>query len=98
MADAIAVLNAGSSRLKSSVFVARGGDLELGVRGHAGWPLLAALVIVVASGGAVVTAESSQAPTPPAPAASSNPGPSGQRMAEPEESLSQSAVAIARPF
>jgi acetate kinase len=34
MADAIAVLNAGSSSVKFSVFVARSGDLELHVRGQ----------------------------------------------------------------
>jgi len=35
MADAIAVLNAGSSSIKFSVFVERGGDLELIARGQA---------------------------------------------------------------
>ena len=39
MADAIAVLNAGSSSIKFSLFVLRGQELELALRGQVGGPL-----------------------------------------------------------
>jgi acetate kinase len=58
MADAIAVINAGSSSVKFSLFLVRNGDLTLEVRGQVeGLPTSPRLVIRDSSGRIVAESE-----------------------------------------